>query len=314
MVKRPAKRKNEYKSPQEIKMIKSMTAFGRAKLEGTEKDITVEIKSVNSRFFDCTVKLPRAYTALEERIKSYLKTNAISRAKIDVSISVEDHTSYDGALSVDMEYARAYIDALHTLRDEFSLPDDISVMRVAQNHDVFTHKKQETDVEADWEIIEKALSSAVEQYTQMREAEGRRTESDITSKLELIREYAKEIEKISHTDKVGYGDKLKARLSALLQDNGIEVEEYRILSEVAIYVDKIAIDEELARLDSHISAFYEIASAEEPSGRKLDFLMQEMNRETNTIGSKANNVSIARIVVNIKGELEKIREQIQNIE
>lgn len=295
-------------------MIKSMTAFGRARLEGQDKDITVELKSVNSRFFDCTVKLPRAYTALEERIKTYLKTNAISRAKLDVCITVDDRTSADGVISVDTEYARAYIDALHTLRDEFSLPDDITVMRVAQNRDVFTFKREETDVEADWLLIEQALSSAVGQYNAMREAEGKRTEADITSKLELVRAYAKEIEKISLSDKVGYGDKLKARLSALLQDNGVEVEEYRILSEVAIYVDKIAIDEELSRLDSHLSAFYEIASAHEPSGRKLDFLMQEMNRETNTIGSKANNVSIARIVVDIKGELEKIREQIQNIE
>ena len=295
-------------------MIKSMTAFGRARLEGQDKDITVELKSVNSRFFDCTVKLPRAYSAFEERIKSYLKANAISRAKLDVGITVEEKASSDGKISVDAEYAKAYIEALYELRDTFSLVDDITVMRVAQNRDVFTQKKEETDIEADWAQIEGALALAVEQYNAMREAEGKRTEADITSKLELVRSYASEIEKISKSDKVGYGDKLKARLSALLQDNGVEIEEYRILSEVAIYVDKIAIDEELARLDSHLSAFYEIALSDEPSGRKLDFLMQEMNRETNTIGSKANNVSIARIVVDIKGELEKIREQIQNIE
>ena len=295
-------------------MIKSMTAFGRAKLEGADKDITVELKSVNSRFFDCTVKLPRAYNALEERIKSYLRANAITRGKLDVSLSVDEHTVSEGRISLDSEYAAAYIEALKKLRDEFSLPDDISVMKVAEHRDVFTFKKDETDIESDWAQIEAALCAATEQYVSMREFEGKKTEEDIRSKLELIRTYAKQIEEISKRDKVGYGDKLKARLSALLQENGVEVEEYRILSEVAIYVDKIAIDEELARLDSHIGAFYEIASAEEPSGRRLDFLMQEMNRETNTIGSKANNVSIARIVVDIKGELEKIREQIQNIE
>ncbi len=295
-------------------MIKSMTAFGRAKSEGADKDITVELKSVNSRFFDCTVKLPRAYSAFEERIKAYLRANAITRGKLDVSLAIEEHEVADGRISLDREYTKAYLDALYALRDEFGLADDISVMKVAEHRDVFTYKKEEADIEADWARIEETLRAAVEQYSAMREFEGKKTEEDIRSKLELIRSYAKEIEKISHTDKVGYGDKLKARLSALLQENGVEVEEYRILSEVAIYVDKIAIDEELARLDSHLGAFYEISAAAEPSGRKLDFLMQEMNRETNTIGSKANNVSIARIVVDIKGELEKIREQIQNIE
>ena len=295
-------------------MIKSMTAFGRAKSEGADKDITVELKSVNSRFFDCTVKLPRAYSAFEERIKAYLRANATTRGKLDVSLTIEEHELSDGVISLDREYAKAYLCALYALRDEFSLLDDISVMKVAENRDVFTYKKEEKDIEEDWERIEKTLSLALEQYLSMREFEGKKTEEDIKSKLALIGEYAKEIEEISKRDKVGYGDKLKARLSALLQENGVEVEEYRILSEVAIYVDKIAIDEELARLDSHMQAFCEIAAEREPSGRKLDFLMQEMNRETNTIGSKANNVSIARIVVNIKSELEKIREQIQNVE
>ena len=295
-------------------MIKSMTAFGRGVCEGEKKDITVELRSVNSRFFDCNVKMPRIYAAFEEKIKAYLKANAVSRAKMDVSISVEEHAKGEGAVSLDVDYARAYIEALYRLRDEFSLADDISVMKVAQNRDVFSFEKEEEDADADWEQILRALETATAQYVAMRKSEGEKTEEDIKSKIELVREYAKEIEEISKKDKLGYGDKLKARISALLAENGVEIDEGRILAEVAIYSDKIAVDEELARLDSHIKAFYEIAEEKEPSGRKLDFLMQEMNRETNTIGSKANNSSVARIVVNIKGELEKIREQIQNVE
>ena len=296
-------------------MIKSMTAFGRAKAEGEDKDITVELKSVNSRYFDCTLKAPRIYYALEERIKAYAKQNALSRGKLDISISVDNHTSHVGHVTLDREYAAQYIDALRELCREFSLNDDISTMRVAQNRDIFTYEAApEEDIEGEWERLCPTLDEAIAEYVRMREYEGKRTEEDIKSKLAFVRETAKEIDEISRTDKVGYADKLKARITQLLEENGISPDDQRILTEVAIYADKIAIDEEIARLNSHIDAFDEICLSSEPSGRKLDFLMQEMNRETNTIGSKANNVKIARLVVDIKGELEKIREQIQNIE
>ena len=294
-------------------MIKSMTAFGRAKHEGEEKDITIEIKSVNSRFFDCNVKLPRAYIFLEERIKEYVKS-FVSRAKVDVFVTVDNHTAGVGNVGIDKAYAESYIAALRRLGEEFDLRNDISIMSVARNQDIFTFDKDEEDLEAEWQTFKTVLDEALSGYTSMREREGARAEEDIKAKIELVRAYADEVEAISKEDTVGYRDKLEARIRAIIGECDVEVDENRLLTECAIWADKIAIDEELVRLRSHFGAFYEIAASSEPSGRKLDFLMQELNRETNTIGSKCNNAKIARIVVNMKGELEKIREQVQNIE
>ena len=295
-------------------MVKSMTAFGRAKVEGTDKDITVEIKSVNSRYFDCTVKLPRVYSFLEERVKAYLQKNAVSRAKLDVYITVDNHENSVGTVSYDRGYAESYVAALRSMRDELGLVDDITVMSVARNTEIFRTARPDIDTEAEWERLSSVLALAVADYDAMRTREGERIERDIKAKVETVRAYTDEVEAISHEDTVGYRDRLEARLRAILADNAVTVDENRLLTECAIWADKIAIDEELVRLRSHFGAFYEIAGGSEPSGRKLDFLMQEMNRETNTIGSKANNARIARIVVNMKGELEKIREQVQNIE
>ena len=291
-----------------------MTAFGRAKRQGEIKDITIEIKSVNSRFFDCNVKLPRAYIFLEERIKEHIRKNAVGRAKVDVFVTVDNHKTTNLSVGIDLDYARSYIEALKTLRDEFSLTDDISVMTVARNQDVFTYDRAEEDLEAEWELFRSVLDEAIVGYNEMREREGAKAEADIKGKIEQVRSYADEVERISLEDTVGYRDKLEARIRAILDDASISPDENRLLTECAIWADKIAIDEELVRLRSHFGAFYDIIASPEPSGRKLDFLMQELNRETNTIGSKANNARIARIVVNMKGELEKIREQIQNIE
>ena len=295
-------------------MIKSMTAFGRAKCEGERRDITIEIKSVNSRYFDCNVKMPRSLIYLEEKIKAYVQKNAISRGKVDVFITVENHTQGIGTIEIDREYAKKYIDALRALRDEFSLRDDISTMSVARNGDVFITKADDEDLEKEWCEVCTVLDLAIADYVKMRTVEGEKAGADISGKLQLISAYVDEVEAISKEDTVGYRDKLEARLRQILQDNSVAIDENRLLTECAIWADKIAIDEELVRLRSHFGAFNDIASSAEPSGRKLDFLMQELNRETNTIGSKANNARIARIVVNIKGELEKIREQIQNIE
>lgn len=295
-------------------MVKSMTAFGRAKREGEIKDITIEIKSVNSRFFDCNVKIPRAYVFLEERIKSYVQKNAAARAKVDVFVTVDRHTSEVGKIAIDEGLAENYINALRTLRDKFGLKDDISVMSVARNQDLFTYEREEEDLEAEWELFREVLDDAIAGYNAMRTEEGRKAEEDIKGKIELVRSYAAEVEAISKEDTVGYRDKLEARLRQILSDNSVTVDENRLLTECAVWADKIAIDEELVRLRSHFGAFYDIIGSTEPSGRKLDFLMQELNRETNTIGSKANNARIAKIVVNMKGELEKIREQVQNIE
>lgn len=295
-------------------MIKSMTAFGRGKTESELKDITVEIKSVNSRFFDCSVKLPRAYIFLEEKIKSYVQKNAVARAKVDVFVTVDEHTSGMGSVGIDEAFAESYVNALRTLSEKFGLRDDISTMTVAQNRDIFTYDRPEEDLESEWELFRAALDKAIEGYSEMRRVEGEKAGADITEKIERVRAYADEVERISHEDTVGYRDKLEARLKNILADNSVVIDEQRILTECAIWADKIAIDEELVRLRSHFGAFYDIIALPEPSGRKLDFLMQELNRETNTIGSKANNARIARIVVDMKGELEKIREQVQNIE
>lgn len=291
-----------------------MTAFGRAKRQGEAKDITIEIKSVNSRFFDCNVKLPRAYIFLEERIKEHIRKNAVGRAKVDVFVTVDNHTSGVGNVGLDTAYLESYLSALARLRDEFGLCDDISVMTVARNQEIFTYDKPEEDLEAEWELFRSVLDEAIAGYGEMREREGAKAESDIKAKLELVRAYADEVEQISKEDIVGYRDKLETKIRSFLEDAKITPDENRLLTECAIWADKIAIDEELVRLRSHFGAFYDICAQKEPSGRKLDFLMQELNRETNTIGSKANNARIARIVVNMKGELEKIREQVQNIE
>ena len=296
-------------------MIKSMTAFGRGRREGEKKDITIEIKSVNSRFFDCNVKMPRVYLALEEKIKSYIKQNAVARAKIDVFITVQNKSGATGELSIDTELARAYLDALRGLSADLEVRDDVTVSTLVRlNPDILRSANPEEDMDAAWAELVPVIDEAIAGYTAMREAEGAKLEADIKAKIEQVRAYSNEVEAISKEDTVGYRDKLETRIRNILGSFEATVDEQRLLTECAVWADKIAIDEELVRLRSHFDAFYSIAALGEPSGRKLDFLMQELNRETNTIGSKANNARIARIVVDMKGELEKIREQVQNIE
>lgn len=296
-------------------MIKSMTAFGRGRREYDTKDITVEIKSVNSRFFDCNVKMPRVYLALEEKIKSYVKQTAVGRAKVDVFVTVANKSAAVTDLAVDTELARGYLAALRGLCEELSVKDDVSVSTLVRlNPEILKSNAPDEDMDAAWEELLPALDEAIDGYVAMRTAEGAKLETDIKAKIEVVRGYSDEVEKISAEDTVGYREKLEARLRNILADNKITIDEQRVLTECAVWADKIAIDEELVRLRSHFDAFYNIIAMKEPSGRKLDFLMQELNRETNTIGSKANNAKIARFVVDMKGELEKIREQVQNIE
>lgn len=295
-------------------MIKSMTSFGRARSTVGGKDITVELKSVNNRFFDCSVKLPRAFSYLEERIKPYLQSKSISRGKVDVFITINVIDTPDVSFDVDEGYARAYIDALRKLGDTFGLRDDVSIMSVARNPDIFVVKKSEEDADKDWADLCAVLDEAIERFLAARIREGENIKRDLLGKIEAIRERVNTIESISLTDTVSYREKLETRLRDMLSDNRIVFDENRILTECAIFADKIAIDEELVRLRSHFEGFAEILESNEPAGRKLDFLVQELNRETNTIGSKCQNSSIARLVVDIKCDIEKIREQIQNIE
>ncbi len=295
-------------------MICSMTAYGRARSESQELTLTVEIKSVNSRYLDLSVRLPRAYSYLEDKVKSYIQNSIISRGKVEVNISYEHHTSDVGAIRLDENFTTAYLEALRTLRDTFRLPDDITVMNVARTPEVFTYVRTDESPEDAWARLVEVLVAAGEDFNTMRVREGKKTEEDISSRLDTIAAHADEVEAISRRDTVGYRDKLESRIRAILADNSVVIDENRLLTECAIWADKIAIDEELVRLRSHFVAFRDICRESTPSGKKLDFLMQELNRETNTIGSKANNAEIARHVVAMKNELEKIREQVQNIE
>ncbi len=294
--------------------MKSMTAFGRARNTVGGKDITVEIRSVNNRFFDCSVKLPRAFSFLEEKIKPYLQANGISRGKVDVFVSIDVVDSPDVRITLDEGYAASYLNALRALGEKFDLRDDLSIMTVAQNRDLFLIQKPEEDVERDWQDLSNVLSEALSRFLAARESEGERIKTDLCGKLSAIAERVDRIEELSREDTVTYREKLEARLREMLSDNRIVFDENRILTECAVFADRIAIDEELVRLRSHFVAFEEILASSEPVGRRLDFLVQELNRETNTIGSKAQNAEIARLVVDIKCEIEKIREQIQNIE
>lgn len=295
-------------------MIKSMTAFGRARATINGKDISIEIKSVNNRFFDCSVKLPRSFSYLEEKIKPYLQSKSIVRGKVDVFITIDVINSTLPDITIDEGYAEAYIKSLNHIADRFNLKNDISVMQVAQNRDIFVIRKPEENIEQDWKDLCAVLDTAIRRFIEGRQNEGSNIESDIKDKIESIRNLVDKVESISAEDTASYKQRLEARLREMLSDNKLAFDESRILTECAIFADKIAIDEELVRLRSHFSTFGDIISANEPAGRKLDFLMQEMNRETNTIGSKCQNAAIAKIVVEIKCELEKIREQIQNIE
>lgn len=292
----------------------SMTAFGRARQTRAGKDITVEIKSVNNRYLDCSVRTPRAYAFLEEKIKPYLLAAGISRGKVEVSISIDTVDSPGMTVMLDEAYAASYIAALEQLRDKFGLKDDISVMRLAANREIFTVHAPEEDLEADWAAVSVVLDEAIAAFLAGRAAEGARLERDLRAKLAAIGTIVDRIEAMSAEDIAAYHDRLLARLQTVLAENHVTVEESRILTECAIFADRVAVDEELVRLRSHFAAFDEIATSTEPAGRKLDFLMQEMNREINTIGSKCSNAEIAHMVVEVKSELEKIREQIQNLE
>ena len=295
-------------------MIRSMTAFGRAKATVGGKDITVEIKSVNNRFFDCSAKLPRSISYLEEKIKPYLQAHSISRGKVDVYVSLDVVDSPDINISIDEGYAAQYIAALRTLADKFDLKDDITVTRVAQNRDIFIQSAADEDEEKVWAELCVVLDAALEKFLAARAREGENIGADLLSKLDGISKKVDEIESLSQNDTLSYRQKLETKLRDMLSDNRIVFDENRILTECAIFADRVAIDEELVRLRSHFDAFGKILADDEPVGRRMDFLLQELNREINTIGSKASNSDITRRVVDVKCELEKIREQIQNIE
>ena len=293
-------------------MIKSMTGYGRAKREVGGRNILVEIKSVNNRYLDCSIKVPKIFGFLEDKIKSYLSAKGISRGKLEVYVSIDILEEIGISVELDTAYATSYIAALRRLSEEFGLTNDITTMAVAANRDIFSVKKADEDMEREWNNLLPVLEEATSAFIASREREGANMKADIEAKKRRVMDLAAKIAPLSEADVKNQYAKIEARIKQLIGD--VSVDEARLITECAIFADKIAIDEELVRLASHFEAFDGILASNEPVGRKLDFLLQEINRETNTIGSKACDVAIAKIVVEIKSELEKIREQIQNIE
>ena len=294
-------------------MIYSMTAFGRARKDTEERSVTAEIKSVNNRFLDVTVKLPRMFGYLEEKVKARISERGISRGKIDVFITIDVLSSNGVEVSFDRAYTESYINTLRKIAVEFGLRDDISVSTVSRNQDIFLVKKADEDVEKEWKTVLPVLDEAIDMFLSSRLKEGNNMKNDIMEKKSNVMALAAQIAPLSKADVDSQLEKLKVRIKELVGSE-IPLDESRLITECALMADRLAIDEELVRLDSHFKAFDEIVSSDGPVGRKLDFLLQEINRETNTIGSKVNDASIAKIVVEMKSELEKIREQIQNIE
>ncbi len=295
-------------------MIRSMTAFGRATASVEGKEITAEIKSVNSRFLDCSIKISRMYSFLEDRVREYIQSRGIKRGKIDIYIGVDVVEKVGIELKLDEAYTESYIKALEILRDKFNLKDDISVMRIAQNREIFVIQKREEDMEKDWGIIKPVLDGAIDMFIAQREREGEKLKADLLDKKANLVQMVDKIEKMSAECIANYGAKLENRLMQVLEKHNIEIDSQRILTECAIFADKVAVDEEMVRLRSHFDEFDKILAAEGSVGKSLDYLLQEMNREVNTTGSKANDADMAHLVVNMKNELEKIREQIQNLE
>ena len=295
-------------------MIRSMTAFGRCVEELDGRRYTVEIRSVNNRYLDCTVKLPRLWGYLEEPIKAEITRAGITRGKVEVFVSIETLSEEDAVVVLDSGYARGYLQALRQLRDEFSLPGEITVMSVASNRELFRVTRPQTDEDEEWERLRPILEKALAAFTAMREKEGERLKEDLRDKAARLSEIRAQILARSEENIASYRARLESRLRQVLDDNGVKADEARILTECAIFADKVSVDEEMVRLQSHFVALEEAFSSNEAVGRRLDFLVQEMNREVNTTGSKSADSTIAALVIDAKCELEKIREQIQNIE
>ena len=295
-------------------MIRSMTAFARATGTDEQNTIVVEMRSVNNRYLDCSPRLPRVFSGLEERIRPYLQSRGINRGKVDITVSLENKDQTPRGMTVNDTAVRAYLDALHYLRDEYGLADDISVMRVASNPAIFAQEQTEIDIDEAWARLLPVLTEAVDGFIAAREREGARLRDDLLSKLQNLRTIVDGVDALSAEDVSGYRKKLEERLRTVLSDNRITADENRILTECALHADKIAVDEELVRLRSHFALFEDLMNANDAVVRKLDYLIQEMNREVNTIGSKCADAEIAHRIVDAKNELEKIREQIQNLE
>lgn len=292
-------------------MIRSMTGFGRGKSQADGMEFLVEIKTVNHRYSDVYIKLPRQISFLEDKVREVV-SKSVSRGKADVFISLEDFSEDSRSILIDEGLAKTYINTVRLLKDKYDLLDDISVSLIAKFPDVLKVEKVEQDEEKIWKLLSEALNGAIDSLINMREIEGEGLKVSIFEKADFIENIVKEIGIRAPEVVKEYKCKLENRIKELMDQQIID--ENRMATEVAIFADRCSIDEELVRLTSHISQLRETLKIGQSVGRKLDFLIQEMNREINTIGSKANDLNITKFVVDIKSELEKIREQIQNIE
>lgn len=292
-------------------MIKSMTGFGRGHQVLGGRDITVEIRAVNHRYYEFSCRLPRSYSFAEEKLKALMQ-GKISRGKIEVSVMIQNVTAVSEKITANKEVITDYVLALRAIQEELVLVDDLSLSAVMRIPDAFTVVKEEADEEQMWEDLKAVAEEALANFITMRETEGERMKADIMSRLDTIESNVAFVEERSPMIVEAYRKRLYDKMCEVLDGKGFD--EGRILLEAGIFSEKTAVDEETVRLRSHIAQFREMLESGEPIGRKLDFLVQEMNRETNTIGSKVQDIEVTKIVVDQKSEIEKIREQIQNIE
>ncbi len=292
-------------------MVRSMTGYGRGQASGAGFDFTVELKSVNSRYMEFSCRLPRGYLFLEDKLKSYT-AERVSRGKVEMYVSAESGTDDEITVELNETYADAYIKALNLLSEKYEIPSGVSAASFIGNSDMFKVVKTEIDEEAVAEAVLSAAATAIDNFIAMREVEGAKLREDVLSRVGVILAKVSFIEEKSPETVEVYREKLENKIKELL--NGATYDEARVITETAIYADKVAVAEETVRLRSHIAQLSDMLEKGGAVGRKLDFIVQEMNRETNTIGSKAQNIEIAQAVVDIKSEIEKIREQIQNIE
>lgn len=292
-------------------MIKSMTGYGRHREVIDGRDILCEVKSVNSRYLDTNIKLGRAYAALEDKVKQYAASR-VSRGKMDIYISIDNIAGDDNGLSVNEKFLESYVALLRDIKARYELGGDVTIQTVAGRNEVFVQTRPDEDTEAAGKALLIVMEKAFDGFCAMRQAEGEKLEADLLNHLEVLESLRESIAERAPLSVKENNEKMKARIKELLE--GAQYDEARLLTECAVFADKADISEELARLGSHFDQFKKILKENCPVGRKLDFLVQEMNREVNTIGSKCNDGEIAKAVIDAKSYVEKIREQIQNIE
>ena len=292
-------------------MVRSMTGYGRSQDTINGYAVVVEIKSVNHRFFEYSSRLPRGYGFLDDKLKGYMQQR-ISRGKVDVFVQIHAVETAGSEVVVDHGLAEGYLTALRDLAQRYDLRDEVSATTLSRYPDVLTVRQAEVDEETVWAAVQQVADGALTRFIEMRQIEGARMREDVLSRAATIRKAVAVVEEHSPETVRAHMEKVEARIRELL--NGVPLDEGRLLNEAAVYADKVAVAEETVRLNSHLDQLEQLLNSNEAVGRKLDFLVQEINRETNTIGSKCSDLSLTRIVVDIKAEIEKIREQIQNIE